>query len=763
MPAYAHTKTRSDGSPAPETEWEPLERHLQEVAKLAADFADAFGAKDWGYLAGLWHDLGKYLPTFQAKIRGEQTQVEHAAAGAALATELMRKHGPGALALASVIAGHHGGIPDKAAEPEGKTPLKTRLESGQKHLESIRRLIAEELLKVSDPVQLEWMSALAESKPAANNEGMLTLSFFTRMLFSALVDADSIMTESFCQPGNERQHIRFDSLSVLLNRLEAVLDEMTGRARGNAMVNARRADILRWCREAAALPPGFFSLNVPTGGGKTLSGLSFALNHAVEHSLRRVIVAVPYLTITQQTSEVYTRLLGAENVLEHHSNLDDSADLEERKPEAIRRQLATENWASPVIVTTSVQLCESLLSNKRSRCRKLHHIARSVIILDEAQCLPNGCLAPVMHVLKELVARYGCTVVLCTATQPALHHRESFKEGIPSIQPIIPPEKELELHRALKRVEIDWSMAREPVPLEDLVEKVESHTCSLTVVHRKADARNLFRLLKARRPEERVYHLSTNMCSAHRKKVLRRIRAALNDWRKRNTPVRVISTQLIEAGVDLDFPVVFRALAGLDSIAQAAGRCNREGRLEGLGQVFVFRSKSLPPPDLRHAFDESCIVLQQTDYCLDLSNPKIFTRFFAELYQKLDRDRSAVMPMLKSLSWDTAARRFHMIQDEGQVPLIVPYDAEGRRRLEKAQKHLSLGLPLNRAHFRSLQAYTISVFQSATKKVQAALSPLYPESEAQVLDLTLYPQFYDNHFGLSADEDDRPSVQALIH
>ena len=182
-----------------------------------------------------------------------------------------------------------------------------------------------------------------------------------------------------------------------------------------------------------------------------------------------------------------------------------------------------------------------------------------------------------------------------------------------------------------------------------------------------------------------------------------------------------------------------------------------------MGQVFVFRSESPPPPDLRHAFDESCIVLQQTDYRLDLSDPKVFTRYFAEVYQKLDRDQNAVMPLLKTLSWDTAARRFHMIRDEGLVPLIVPYDAEGRRRLEKAQRHLSLSQPLNQAHFRSLQAYTISVFQSALKKVQTALSPLYPESEARVLDLTLYPQFYDDHFGLSADEDDRPSVEALIH
>lgn len=763
MIAYAHTRTRPDGSPAPESEWEHLAVHLREVAELAAEFASAFGARDWGYLAGLWHDLGKYSREFQAKLRGVKIQVEHAAAGAALTAELLRKYGPGALALAAVIAGHHGGIPDKTEEPAGKTPLSERLKNGKRHLDSIRHLIAPEVLQYSEPETLPWMPALMASNLEKRSNESLSLSFFARMLFSTLVDADSIMTENFCQPNNERQHLRFDKLSTLRDRLDAALDEMTRKAEGNAVVNARRVDILRWCREAAGYPPGFFSLNVPTGGGKTLSGLSFALNHAVQHSLRRVIVAVPYLTITQQTSEVYTRLLGAENVLEHHSNLDDSADIEERKPEAIRRQLATENWASPVVVTTSVQLCESLLSNKRSRCRKLHHIARSVIILDEAQCLPNGCLAPVMHVLKELVARYGCTVVLCTATQPALHHRESFKEGIQHIRPIIPPEAEQALHRALKRVEIDWSMARETVPLETLAESIMRHPCVLTIVHRKADARQLYRLLKAHRPDERVFHLSTNMCPAHRRKVLRRIRAALGDWRKRGAPVRVVSTQLIEAGVDLDFPVVFRALAGLDSIAQAAGRCNREGRLKGLGQVFVFRSESPPPPDLQHAFDESCIVLQQTGYCLDLSDPKVFTRFFAEVYQKLDRDQGAVMPLLKTLSWDTAARRFHMIRDEGQVPLIVPYDAEGRRRLEKAQKHLSLGLPLNRAHFRSLQAYTISVFQSATKKIQSALCPLYPESEARVLDLTLYPQFYDDHFGLSADEDDRPSVQALIH
>lgn len=758
MSIYAHTL---DGHP-PE-DWEPLEVHLREVAELAAEFASAFGARDWGYLAGLWHDLGKYSREFQAKLHGEKSQVEHAAAGAALTAELLREYGPGALALAAVIAGHHGGIPDKTEEPQGKTPLSQRIKNGKKHLDAIRHLIAPEVFECSEPETLPWMPALTASKLGKCSNEFLTLSFFARMLFSALVDADSLRTEKFCQPDNERQHLRFDELGTLSERLDSALNEMTRKAEGNAVVHAKRASILQWCREAANHPPGFFSLNVPTGGGKTLSGLSFALNHAVKKNLRRVIVAVPYLTITQQTSEVYARHLGSENVLEHHSNLDDSADLEERKPEAIRRQLATENWASPVIVTTSVQLCESLLSNKRSRCRKLHHVARSVIILDEAQCLPNGCLAPVMHVLKELVEHYGCTVLLCTATQPALHHRESFKEGIQNIHPIIPPESELDLHGSLKRVEIDWSMAREPVLLETLTEKIVLHPCVLTIVHRKADARELCRLLKAQCPEDRVFHLSTNMCPAHRRKVLRRIRAALSDWRKRGTPVRVVSTQLIEAGVDLDFPVVFRALAGLDSIAQAAGRCNREGLLKGLGQVFVFRSESPPPPDLQHAFDESCIVLQQTDYRLDLSDPKVFTRFFAEVYQKLDRDQNAVMSLLKTLSWDTAARRFHMIRDEGQVPFIVPYDAEGRCRLEKAQKHLSLGLPLNRAHFRSLQAYTISVFQSAKRKVENALSPLYPESEALVVDLNLYPQFYDDHFGFSVDEDDRPSVRALVH
>ena len=509
------------------------------------------------------------------------------------------------------------------------------------------------------------------------------------------------------------------------------------------------------------MEPGFFSLNVPTGGGKTLSAMSFALRHAAKHGLRRVIIAVPYTSIIEQNAGEYAKRLGAANVLEHHSNLDDFAGLEESKPDAIRRQLAAENWDAPVVVTTNVQLFESLLHSKRSRCRKLHRVARSVIILDEAQCLPNGCLNPVLHTLRELVAHYGCTVVLSTATQPALELREKLPFGLTRVRPIIPPDSEQALHQEMQRVSIDWSQCPAVTPYTAIAAQMAANPCSLAIVHRKADARVLTELLASACPGERLFHLSTSMCPVHRRRDLEAIRAAMREWRQTGTSCRVVSTQLIEAGVDLDFPVVYRALAGLDSIAQAAGRCNREGLLDQKGKVIVFRAETDPPKDLCPPFAQARAQLEAAEGQLDLCQPSTFQNFFKGLTARLDLDQSAVIPALSSFQWATAAEKFKMIRDEGQVPVIIPFDVTARERLAEVRQRITHNVPLSRSLLRSLQPYTINVFSSATKKLAAALTPLFPDSETQVLNLELWPQFYNDRFGLAADEDDRMSITTL--
>ena len=491
--AYAHSL---DGSPP--SEWEPLfspfgngvgecrgrecedcrnlvpeHGHLNKVAWSAGKFAEEMfapgsavgkAAGEWGYLAGLWHDLGKFSVEFQEKIRGERIQVEHTGAGAALAKELI---GSGWETLAFVIAGHHAGLANRTNEvsiPYINTPLDIRAERAVAMLAKCRALIIEnkdeamkKLMVLSEAPKLpEWIMSGGDDAPPR-------WSCFIRMIFSALVDADSIATESFCSTDDETTKLRaqpiYDTIEALRERLDAHIDKLGGTVE-DTEVNRQRASILKWCRDAANNDPGFFTLSVPTGGGKTLAAMSFALRHAAAHrakGMRRVIVAVPYTSIIEQNAGVYETALGIHNLVEHHSNLDDFDDKEEADEATIRRRLACENWDAPVIVTTNVQLFESLFAHKRRRTRKLHNIAGSVIVLDEAQCVPVGFMALIVPMLRELVDRYSCTVVISTATQPAWRQvRGKPAFGVPDeqLRPIIPPDAGLSRVAGFDRVTV---------------------------------------------------------------------------------------------------------------------------------------------------------------------------------------------------------------------------------------------------------------------------------------------------------------------
>jgi CRISPR-associated endonuclease/helicase Cas3 len=404
------------------------------------------------------------------------------------------------------------------------------------------------------------------------------------MVFSCLVDADYLATEQFMAP--EQAALRPSgqpSISELRDRADSYIDRLAheaDQARPGAAVNAHRARVLSACREAARLEPGFFTLTVPTGGGKTLSSLAFALRHAESHGLNRVITAIPFTSIIEQNAAHIRAALGDLNgklVLEHHSNLDP----QQEKAQTQQNRLAAENWDAPVVVTTNVQLLESLFACRTGRCRKLHRIAHSVIVLDEAQALPPGLLAPTLAALRELVRNYGCTIVLCTATQPALEKRANFPIGIDQPRPIIPHGHREELFKGLKRVEVEQAGTLSD---DQLVDRLASEDQVLCIVNTRPHAAELFTSLCERLGETNTVerqglevpavgsclHLSANMCPRHRSAVLRLIRRRLETGR----PCRVISTQLVEAGVDVDFPVVYRATAGLDAIAQAAGRCN---------------------------------------------------------------------------------------------------------------------------------------------------------------------------------------------
>ncbi|MGH8629281.1 MAG: CRISPR-associated endonuclease Cas3'', partial [Burkholderiales bacterium] len=586
-----------------------LEDHLRKVGRRAQESAQVFGAGDWAYLAGLWHDLGKYRAGFQAYLlaandlpaedahqeREGRTagRVEHSAAGAIHAVDRM---GTAGRMLAYCIAGHHAGLADWISAQAGDSALSKRLGRREQLEEVNGQPVPQDILEATKPA----------SRPA--QDGWLGTSLWIRMLFSSLVDADFLDTESFMNPAQATRRGRYPELGALAIEFERFMADKRGKRVGEPPVNAARREVLAACERAADWPPGFFSLTVPTGGGKTLSSMAFALRHALAHGKRRVIYVIPYLSIIEQTGEVFRRALGtlADAVLEHHSNLEPDDDAN------TRARLAAENWDAPLIVTTAVQFYESLFAAKPRRVRKLHNIADSVIILDEAQTLPPEFLSPILATLRQLVQSYGATIVLCTATQPTLHEKPAGVSSFPALEAELQPREIAPdpptLYARLRRVRLDVRPEDVRATWPELAAELAAAPQMLCVVDRRRYAVELFQELKQRAPVG-SFHLSTRLCGAHRSRRLSEIRQRLAD----GLPTRVVSTQLIEAGVDVDFPLVYRVAGGLDAIAQAAGRCNREGRMAE-GRVVVFRAPEEAPPGLlRHAQQAAREFLRRED------------------------------------------------------------------------------------------------------------------------------------------------------
>jgi len=706
--SFAHTK---EGRP-PE-EWEPLDEHLRLVRSLARDFAAAFGSGAWGELAGLWHDLGKYSQAFQGYLhasaggddlhRSEVSgRVDHSTAGAQHAA---RSGVPGRL-LAYCIAGHHAGLPD---DEGGDSGLSFRLE------------------KRIDPIDAAPPELLAEPLPPLpklavdgnRQRAAFALAFWTRMLFSCLVDADFLATERFMNPERAAQRPKSTvTPAQLIARLDEHLDQKQ-RAAADTAVNHRRREALAACRNKANLAPGLFSLNVPTGGGKTLSSLAFALTHAVAHGLRRVVYAIPFTSIIEQTADVFRTALGnlRSEVLEHHSNLE--PDDPERQ--SVRSRLAAENFDAPLVVTTNVQLFEALFANRTSRCRKLHRLAKSVIILDEAQTLPPRLLAATLAALEELARNYGATVVLCTATQPAIERRDGFPIGLQEVRPIVDDPQAL--HEALRRTHVE----RAGVMSEhNVIERLRGERQVLCIVNSRRHAADLYKQLA----DPDALHLSASMCARHRSKVLRLIRQRL----RRGLPCRVVATQVVEAGVDVDFPAVYRAVAGLDSIAQAAGRCNREGGLVGgdgqprTGRVVVFDydAKQYPTDSL---ITRGARIFREVapDHAHDLLSPAAVDAYFRLHYWQQggddgrgwDRGREGTSVM-DCFAWDgkiglhaqfrTAADAYRLI-DDAQTPILVPFGARGEELIRQLESMPDPPDPNGLRQFdRAAQRYVVGVY-----------------------------------------------------
>jgi len=631
-----------------------LNEHLYGSAKMAQSFANEFTNGDWACLAGLVHDVGKYNPDFQTYLRQQCDwqedfdeskavgKVDHSTAGAILALE---KFGSFGKALAYLIAGHHAGLPDWEHEIGVGGDLKTRL-SKKELLEKVRQLLPPELLiRMAKPA----------TKPSFENSTEVHL--WLRMLYSCLVDADFLDTEQFMDTDKSSLRGNYTNLETLHTQLTEHLDNLAKNAPPTT-VNKVRNEVLTSCRSRAELPPGIFSLTVPTGGGKTLSALAFALKHALCHNKKRIVMAIPFTSIIEQTAEIYKNIFGMENVIEHHSNLDPEKENQASK-------LAAENWDAPLIVTTNVQLFESLFAARSSACRKLHNLTGSVIILDEAQTIPPQFLKPIINVMKALVKNFQVTIVLCTATQPALNGRIgsecNFLEGFTNITEIIPdPHK---LAEELKRVDLQAEI-KETTEWPALEEELKQHEQVLCIVNTRKDCRELHKLM----PKGTI-HLSALMCAEERSLIITSIKQKLSV----KEPVRVISTQLVEAGVDIDFPVVYRALAGLDSIAQAAGRCNREGKLPQAGLVKVFNPPKPAPPGFLSKGQDAAKELPKLDF-----TPDCISKYFKLFYSNVNSfDEKDIGEKLESeatkmqFQFRTAAKDFKIIEESGYKNILV--------------------------------------------------------------------------------------------
>jgi CRISPR-associated endonuclease/helicase Cas3 len=706
---YAHTL--ANHTPA---DWEPLAVHLAKVEFSASRFAEAFGARLWGEILGRCHDLGKLSNEFQQKLHSAQAdsvdagaesedihtkRVDHSTFGARFVAEAVGKI-PGQL-LAFCIAGHHTGLPDETSVDDAgqRATLRFKLDPVSYAIPAV----------VGPHPVLPKLSFPLKPAKAGRDDAPFQLAFFTRMLFSCLVDADRTRTEEFCNPGQAAArnglgtgHER-PSLSALKEQLDASLQRKVGKG-GTTEVNRQRAIVLEYCRKAADREPGFFSLNVPTGGGKTLSSLAFAVHHALKNGLKRVVVAIPFTSIIEQTADVYREALGdlaASTLVEHHTNIQPAHDTRSN-------QLSAENWDAPLIVTTNVQLFESLFAYRTSPCRKLHNLARSVIVLDEAQTIPVELLRPVLAALRELVLNYGCSIVLCTATQPALEHRDDFELGLENVHPIIPDA--VPLFHALKRVEV---RRLSKLPDEELARLLAQEKAALCIVNTRKHASRLYdQVVEMSEPGD-CFHLSTWMCGAHRRTVLKQIRTRL----KARMPCRVVSTQVVEAGVDLDFPVVYRAEAGFDSIAQAAGRCNREG-LQALGLTYVFEAEEKPPAGLLRAAADAAREISPR--YPDPLAPEAIEAYFRLLYwtQKHNWDKHQVMEKMQFqnnralLQFREVADAFRMIRDD-QLPILVPCYRKAAILWDKLMEGHVPFVPQ-----RELQPYLVSVRKEGLWKMQ---------------------------------------------
>lgn len=684
-------------------EQQKLIDHLNGTAYRAKKFAEKFGAEEIAAQCGMLHDIGKYSCAFQRRIRGSSEQVDHSTAGAQVAFKEYRD-----VPAAFCISGHHGGLPDGGSRADtGDMP------TFQGKMKRVVGRDIEDFGAYSDEVSAS--KAVIPMELCGDNKSRF---FFVRMLYSCLVDADFLDTEEFMSGGGVARG-GYDDISALWEKLELYISSWRDP---KTELNKKRCEILSTLIDSGEGEKGLFSLTVPTGGGKTVSSMAFALRHALTHGMSRIIYVIPYTSIIEQTQAEFEKIFGEENVVAHYADVNYEAD--ESKAEMDRRRLSTENWDAPIIITTSVQFFESLFSNRSSRCRKLHNISDSVIIFDEAQMLPVPVLRPCVYAISQLVGKYGCSAVLCTATQPSL--ARLFKEELPNItiRELCPDLSDM--FDVFRRVKFVFTGKLSD---DELAERLLDEKQVLCVVNSKRQAQQLFLRIKSGCS---AYHLSTAMTAADRQETLSVIRTLLKDGK----PCRVVSTSLIEAGVDVDFPVVYRALAGLDSMIQAGGRCNRERkRPPEESCVYLFETDEKPPRAIEQNIGATRHVMRSHD---DILSPAAVEDYFSFLFYTLKDDKALDLKDIigqansAKLPFATVASQFKII-DNADRTVFIPID-EGERLV-----HELTGAGPGKKLLRKLGRYSVGVYPEYFESLIASGAAVRVAENAAVLhDMDLY-------------------------
>jgi len=747
MAYYAHSGRCGDRS-----DWEPLAEHLRRTAERAALFAADLGLEKLAYVTGLFHDLGKYNPDFQRRLDGAKIQVDHSTAGARLLLDLT---GGVDRVMAELVAyailGHHAGLPDRKTSDH--SCFAERIRRFQNRLDSCwqKELAGYEL----ENLMPDWFGRVLTRD---NPHHAFDLSVIVRMLFSCLVDADYKETERYYAAIEGREVDRnWPLLQDVLPDLRARFDVYMAGLNSDGEVNRLRREILEHVRGKAGMAPGLFTLTVPTGGGKTLASLGFALDHAAARGLSRIIYAIPFTSIIDQTAKIFRDVLGEEYVLEHHSAIElDEAAARKRAagdvdwPETRDRlKLAMEDWAAPIVVTTNVQFFESLFAARTSRARKLHNIAGSVIILDEAQTIPLPLLKPCVRMLDTLARLFRCSIVLCTATQPALG-KPHFADGLDLEGRELAPEPKRLFH-SLRRTHVDRAG---PMNNDALVAALREAPQGLVIVNSRRHALDLHRQAKAEGLDG-LLHLTTRQCAADRREILVKVRERL----RAELPCRVIATSLIEAGVDVDFPRVWRAEAGLDQVLQAAGRCNREGRRPVEASIVtVFEAPDYKPPsEIKSLIGSAERAI--SGFAGDLQSLEAIERYFREIYwqkgEGLDAGNICKKFQLGLNETDFAfrevANRFRMIESDMQ-PVVVRWDEKAKEAVNKLGQERILSGKVA----RELQSYVVQT----PAKARALLIEnghvvfAYPELRGDQFAVLERNSLYDGDVGLLWEDAD---------